>query len=366
MGKTKRGKGSKIMAIADRRGLPVAVHIESATPHEVSLPRAALRCPSQALSSCSRSSRAWLAASSNPGATSFSAGIALNETRTLASACSAVATSNVFPASDRPRDRRQPARVGRDARPFCEWPRRCGIWRFAANRSSAAFAVSAAWPVRPPPRLSLRAAASGSLSDSSDVLLELAFVFLGSGYRLCRCSVQRARKLVGLAPDCRRPGLETFDRGHQASYPRLGLFVQGSARRGIRIEGATVGLDPASPRAFDGSPLPVLVPPAPGCVPAPPLAFLPPARDHRGAPLGYVRLRQPCFRPPVFLKGRESSSSATIARVLSTQGVSPDLEVRHLSTLFGPRCHLVPKLSRLGSEWAALRRTQIFWKSSPY
>ncbi len=30
MGKTKRGKGSKIMAIADRRGLPVAVHIESA------------------------------------------------------------------------------------------------------------------------------------------------------------------------------------------------------------------------------------------------------------------------------------------------------------------------------------------------
>ena len=32
VGKTKRGKGSKIMAIADRRGLPVAVHIESATP----------------------------------------------------------------------------------------------------------------------------------------------------------------------------------------------------------------------------------------------------------------------------------------------------------------------------------------------
>jgi len=29
VGKTKRGKGSKIMAIADRRGLPVAVHVES-------------------------------------------------------------------------------------------------------------------------------------------------------------------------------------------------------------------------------------------------------------------------------------------------------------------------------------------------
>src|SRR5262245_58284085 len=28
VGKTKRGKGLKIMAIADRRGLPVAVHIE--------------------------------------------------------------------------------------------------------------------------------------------------------------------------------------------------------------------------------------------------------------------------------------------------------------------------------------------------
>ena len=37
VGKTKRGKGSKITAIADRRGLPVAVHVESATPHEVTL-----------------------------------------------------------------------------------------------------------------------------------------------------------------------------------------------------------------------------------------------------------------------------------------------------------------------------------------
>jgi transposase len=34
VGKTKRGKGSKIMAIADRHGRPVAVHVESATPHE--------------------------------------------------------------------------------------------------------------------------------------------------------------------------------------------------------------------------------------------------------------------------------------------------------------------------------------------
>jgi hypothetical protein len=31
VGKTKRGKGTKIMAIADRHGLPVAVHVESAT-----------------------------------------------------------------------------------------------------------------------------------------------------------------------------------------------------------------------------------------------------------------------------------------------------------------------------------------------
>lgn len=37
VGKTKRGKGSKITAISDRRGLPGAVHIESATPHEVTL-----------------------------------------------------------------------------------------------------------------------------------------------------------------------------------------------------------------------------------------------------------------------------------------------------------------------------------------
>ena len=37
VGKTKRGKGTKLMAVADRSGLPVAVHIASASPHEVSL-----------------------------------------------------------------------------------------------------------------------------------------------------------------------------------------------------------------------------------------------------------------------------------------------------------------------------------------
>jgi hypothetical protein len=42
VGKTKRGKGAKIMAIADRQGLPIAVHVESATPHEVTLVRATL------------------------------------------------------------------------------------------------------------------------------------------------------------------------------------------------------------------------------------------------------------------------------------------------------------------------------------
>ncbi len=37
MGKTKRGKGTKIMAVADRSGLPIAVYSESAAPHEVTL-----------------------------------------------------------------------------------------------------------------------------------------------------------------------------------------------------------------------------------------------------------------------------------------------------------------------------------------
>ena len=37
MGKTKRGKGTKLMAVADRSGLPLAVHAASASPHEVTL-----------------------------------------------------------------------------------------------------------------------------------------------------------------------------------------------------------------------------------------------------------------------------------------------------------------------------------------
>jgi transposase len=36
-GKTKRGKGTKVMVLADRYGLPLAVHIESASPNEVTL-----------------------------------------------------------------------------------------------------------------------------------------------------------------------------------------------------------------------------------------------------------------------------------------------------------------------------------------
>ena len=37
MGTTKRGKGTKVMAIADRTGLPLAIHVEAASPHEVTL-----------------------------------------------------------------------------------------------------------------------------------------------------------------------------------------------------------------------------------------------------------------------------------------------------------------------------------------
>lgn len=37
VGKTKRGKGSKIMAIADAAGLPIAIDTGSASPHEVTL-----------------------------------------------------------------------------------------------------------------------------------------------------------------------------------------------------------------------------------------------------------------------------------------------------------------------------------------
>jgi transposase len=37
VGKTKRGKGTKLMAIAESSGLPVAVHAASASPHEATL-----------------------------------------------------------------------------------------------------------------------------------------------------------------------------------------------------------------------------------------------------------------------------------------------------------------------------------------
>lgn len=42
MGKTKRGKGTKLMVIADASGLPLAVHTDSARPHEVTLVQAPL------------------------------------------------------------------------------------------------------------------------------------------------------------------------------------------------------------------------------------------------------------------------------------------------------------------------------------
>lgn len=37
VGKTKRGKGTKLMAIADAHGIPIAIHTTSASPHEVTL-----------------------------------------------------------------------------------------------------------------------------------------------------------------------------------------------------------------------------------------------------------------------------------------------------------------------------------------
>jgi len=37
VGKTKRGKRTKIMAVAERNGLPVSICVDSATPHEVRL-----------------------------------------------------------------------------------------------------------------------------------------------------------------------------------------------------------------------------------------------------------------------------------------------------------------------------------------
>lgn len=37
MGKTKRGKGTKIMAVTDAGGVVLSIRIESASPHEVTL-----------------------------------------------------------------------------------------------------------------------------------------------------------------------------------------------------------------------------------------------------------------------------------------------------------------------------------------
>ncbi len=37
MGKTKRGKGTKLMALADASGLPISICAASASPHEVTL-----------------------------------------------------------------------------------------------------------------------------------------------------------------------------------------------------------------------------------------------------------------------------------------------------------------------------------------
>ena len=37
MGKTKRGKGTKIMAVVDRSGVPIGISASSASPHEIVL-----------------------------------------------------------------------------------------------------------------------------------------------------------------------------------------------------------------------------------------------------------------------------------------------------------------------------------------
>ena len=43
MGKTKRGNGTKLMAMADGAGLPIAISIGSASPHEVKLVETTLK-----------------------------------------------------------------------------------------------------------------------------------------------------------------------------------------------------------------------------------------------------------------------------------------------------------------------------------
>jgi transposase len=42
VGKTKRGKGSKLMAVADGAGFPIAMHTTAANPHEVTLVHATI------------------------------------------------------------------------------------------------------------------------------------------------------------------------------------------------------------------------------------------------------------------------------------------------------------------------------------
>jgi transposase len=42
VGKTMRGKGTKLMVLADASGLPLAVHAASASPHEITLLEATL------------------------------------------------------------------------------------------------------------------------------------------------------------------------------------------------------------------------------------------------------------------------------------------------------------------------------------
>ena len=43
-GKNKRGKGTKIMAVADAAVFPLALHVASASPHEVTLVEDTLDC----------------------------------------------------------------------------------------------------------------------------------------------------------------------------------------------------------------------------------------------------------------------------------------------------------------------------------
>jgi transposase len=42
VGKTKRGKGTKLMAVADSAGIPVAIHTAPANPHEITLVEATI------------------------------------------------------------------------------------------------------------------------------------------------------------------------------------------------------------------------------------------------------------------------------------------------------------------------------------